>query len=322
MKVNSVETKRDISFKSIYTNRAVKKGLELASSNGALFGATATVAFSALRPLSIMCTPKTDKENKKIAAAKSISSSLINFILMLCISVPLARSIQKIDENPKRYLKKETIKSLKEKNKELTNSNGYIFATQIFKLGIASLVAIPKAIMTASGIPYIVDKISDKKNNNNELCFKGRITDSTAKSIGHIFDKKGVQKFVNKFKDSNFPMHINAITDSIATLVFINQAQNSKQIEEKRKKVLIYNSSISTALSIAGGYTIDRALDKPTKKFIEKYKKINSTDKNLAKQVQGIKIAKPFLILGTIYYLLIPLLSTFLADRAGKNKEF
>ena len=62
MKVNS---KRDISFKSIYTSGAVKKGLELASSNGALFGASATVAFSALRPLSIMCTPKADKENKK-----------------------------------------------------------------------------------------------------------------------------------------------------------------------------------------------------------------------------------------------------------------
>ena len=102
MKVNynSNKLQRDISFKNIYTNKAVKKGLELASSNGALFGASATVAFSAIRPFTIMCTPKTDKENRKIAAAKSITSSLINFALMFCVSVPLAKSIQKIDKTP------------------------------------------------------------------------------------------------------------------------------------------------------------------------------------------------------------------------------
>ena len=109
-----IDNNRDISFKSIYTNKAVKKGLELASSNGALFGASATVAFSAIRPLSIMCTPKTDKDNKKIAAAKSITSSLINFLLMLGVSIPLAKSISKIDKNPQTYLKQETISKLKE----------------------------------------------------------------------------------------------------------------------------------------------------------------------------------------------------------------
>ena len=113
-------------------------------------------------------------------------------------------------------------------------------------------------------------------------------------------------------------MHINAITDTIATSVFISQANNSKKIENERKKALIYNAGISTVLSIAGGYTIDKLLDKPTERFIEKYKTINKHDKNLSKQVQGIKIAKPFLILGTIYYILIPLISTFMADRAEK----
>ena len=62
MKVNS---QNDIVFKNVYTSRVVKKGLEFASSNGALFGASATVAFSAIRPLSIMCTPKTDVETGK-----------------------------------------------------------------------------------------------------------------------------------------------------------------------------------------------------------------------------------------------------------------
>ena len=316
MKVNK---NRDISFKSIYTNRAVKKGLELASSNGALFGASATVAFSALRPLSIMCTPKTDKENRKIAAAKSVTSSLINFGLMLAFSVPLAASIKKIDNNPQKYLKKDTIKILKEKGKELTDSKGYVFGTQLFKLGIASLVAIPKAIMTASGLPYIVNAFSSKKEENKNISFRG-LTDKTARGIGKALNNKKMINFADRFKDSNFPMHITAITDTIATMAFIQQANSSKKIEESRKKTLIYNAGISTGLSIAGGYTIDKLLDKPTNKFIEKYKKANKSDKNLAKQVQGIKIAKPFLILGTIYYILIPFISTFLAEKADSNK--
>lgn len=316
MKVNS---KRDISFKSIYTSKTVKKGLELASSNGALFGASATVAFSTLRPFTIMCTPKTDKENRKIAAAKSITSSLINFALMLCVSIPLAKSIQKIDKTPEKYLKEETINTLKESGKELTNSKGYIFATQLFKLGIASFVAIPKAFMTASGIPYIVNALSsNKKQKDKNISFKGNPKNNMAKGIGSILNKKGMREFADKFKESNFPMHINAITDTIATLVFMHQAQSNKKIEEKRKKALIYNAGISTGLSIAGGYTIDKILDKPTENFIQKFKDLNKNDKNLEKQIQGIKIAKPFLILGTIYYILIPIISTFIADRAEK----
>lgn len=311
---------RDISFKSIYTNSAVKKGLELASSNGALFGASATVAFSALRPLSIMCTPKTDKENRKIAAAKSVTSSLINFGLMLAVSLPLAKAIKKMDEKPLKYLKKETIKELKSGDKELTESKGYIFATQFFKLGIASVVAIPKAIMTASGIPYIVDSFSPKKNKNKDVSFHG-LSDKTAKGIGNTLNKNWMKKFTERYKDSNFPMHITALTDTISTIVFIQQAKKNKKIEETRKKALLYNAAISTGLSIAGGYTIDKLLDKPTENFIEKYKKINSGDKNLTKQIQGIRIAKPFLILGTIYYIFIPLISTFLAERADKNRK-
>ena len=320
MKVNNrVEYIRDISFKSVYTNKAVKKGLELAASNGALFGASATVAFSALRPMSIMCTPKTDLENRKIAAAKSITSSLINFVLMLGISIPLAASISKIDKSPGIYLKTETVNKLKESGKELTDSKGYIFATQLFKLGIASIVAIPKAIMTASWMPYIVGAMSINRKEDKNISFKG-LTDKTANSIGNILNNKKMIKFSEKFKNSNFPMHINAITDTIATLTFMEQANRSKSIDSARKNALIYNAGISTALSIAGGYTIDKLLENPVEKFIEKYKKINKNEKNLSKQVQGIKIAKPFLILGTIYYILIPLVSTFLAEKANNSK--
>ena len=304
MKVNS---KRDISFKSVYTNKAVKKGLEFASSNGALFGASTALTFSVVRPVSILLTPKTEKENRIIAAAKSITSSGINFLLMLGVSLPLAASIKKIDKNPQKYLNKETITKLQDKGKTLTESKGYTFATQLYKLGIASLVAIPKAVITAAGMPYVVDALSSKKEKNKNISFKG-VTDKTGKLIGKSINNKGMLNFIDKFKDTNFPMHITAITDTIATLAFIHQAKKNKKLEENRKQTLINNALISTVLSIIGGYTIDKLLDKPTEKFIKKYSIINKNEKNLSKQIQGIKIVKPFLILGTIYYILIPLI--------------
>lgn len=319
MKVNS---QGDIPFKSVYTNRFIKKGLEFASSNGALFGATATVAFSAFRPVSILLTPNTEKENRKIAAAKSITSSIINFLLMLCISVPLAKSIKKIDENPTKYLKQESIKILKNNSDNLINSKGYEFATQLFKLGIAAVIAAPKAIMTAKGLPYIVDTMNRENDGKKTKypVFKGTVTEAASTGIGKIINNKKILKFIDKFKDTNFPMHITAITDTVATLVFMHQAANNNKIDEKRKNTLICNSGISTALCITGGYTVDKMIEKPVEKFINKYKIINKNDKNLSKQIQGIKIAKPFLILGTIYYIFIPLISTFLAERADVTK--
>lgn len=63
MKVNS---NRDISFKSIYTNKALKKGLEFAAQDGAMFSATTILALSMLaRPAAIALAPHTDKEKQK-----------------------------------------------------------------------------------------------------------------------------------------------------------------------------------------------------------------------------------------------------------------
>ena len=85
--------------------------------------------------------------------------------------------------------------------------------------------------------------------------------------------------------------------------------------------MLIHNAAISTALSIVSGYTVDKLLDKPTEKFIEKLKEANKNSPKLDKYVEGVKIAKPILILGGIYYIIIPIISTFLADRMEKNER-
>ena len=225
--------------------------------------------------------------------------------------------IKKIDKNPSKYLAKDTISNLKEPHKSLVNSKPYILATQIFKLGSGLIAAAPKAMITATGVPYIMNTVFPQKQNNPT--FKGK-NDKVVREIGHIIDNKKIQDFSKKYQNSNFPMHITALTDILTTGIFVQQTYKNQKIDNNRKKTLAYNAEISTGLSLISAYTVDKALSKPTERFIEKFSKLNKGQPNLEKQIEGIKIAKPILILAGIYYTAIPLLSTFIADRVGIRK--
>lgn len=315
MKVNS--NNRDISFQGFYDSKVLKKGLELASDNGALFAATTTLTLSlGVRPTVILATPNTDKENKKMAFTKSVASSFTGFLLMLVLSKPLSKSIKNIDKNPELYLKKETCENLKETGKKLTDSKAYSLATQMFKLGLGLLASIPKAILTTATIPYVMNTVfpkNDATKKGNNPSFKGK--NSLSNGIGKILDNKKVQEFSKKYKDTNFPMHIIACTDILSTGAFIHEINKSKKIEDATKPALCYNALISTVACIISGYGIDKLTNKPTQKFIEKFKQANRHDPKLNKYMEGIKIAKPIAILGLVYYLIIPFISTYLADR-------
>lgn len=305
----------------IYNNKLFKKGLEFAADNGALFVATTSLVLSTIaRPIAIMATPNTDKENRKYAAAKSLASSAVGYGLMLCASLPLAKSIKKIDENPAKYLKSETIKSLKSGEKVLTKSKKYNFATQLFKLGLGFVIAVPKSIMTCALIPSFMTNVFGKKEKNVQKNSQPTFTGLT-KTIGKIIDTKPVKKMADKFSNTNFQQHIISMTDALATGTFIIQTSKSNRIEENRKKALMYNAGISTGLCITGGYVINSLTKKSTDKFIKNFREANKNSPKLEKYIEGIKIAKPALILGSLYYIAIPLVSTFLADKFDSNSN-
>ncbi len=51
------------------------------------------------------------------------------------------------------------------------------------------------------------------------------------------------------------------------------------------------------------------------------FKEANKNSPKLDKYVEGIRIAKPTLLMGGIYYCVIPLVSTFFAERIGKRNK-
>ena len=327
---------------SIYKSKIVKKGLEFAADKGALFGAGASFAFSTVaRPIAIYSTPKTEKENRELACAKSFASSVVGLGIMTAVSLPISNSVKKIDSEPEKYLKPNTIERLKGGAKKLTDGKSYKFATQLFKLGIGAVGAIPKALVVGALIPPImaltfknknkdIGAVEQQKNNTikakKSLNFTGNMKlpkEPLTKGIAKILNKESVQNFAEKYKDTNYAMHITAATDLVATGAFIGQTKKSKKIDNERKNTLIYNSAISTGLSIGTTYAIDKGTKKSTDRFIERFKEVNKESPKLDKYVEGIKIAKPLLILGAVYYCVIPFVSTFFAERIdniGKKK--
>ena len=55
--------------------------------------------------------------------------------------------------------------------------------------------------------------------------------------------------------------------------------------------------------------------------FVEKFKKINATNPKVEKYIEGINILRPALIFAGIYYGILPLFSTFMAEKVDKYIE-
>ena len=326
MKVNSID-KNSISFNGFYNSKELKKVLCFAEDNGALFASATALALSAvLKPPSILATPDTDKLNKKIACAKSITSTIMELIITLAVSIPVVRAVSKINKKPQKYLKQETIENLKNGADKLQDSNAYKLANQMFKLGIGIAIAAPKAILNVLGMPYVLDylfgeKYDFSKKKDDKLIFRGKNSDKLVSIISKTINNKFVQEFSKKNAESNFPMHISAIKDTLTTSIFVLGLNKSNKIENDRKPPLIYNSLISTGLSIITGYALDSITQKPAEKFIKRLESANKNDSNLQKYIDGFKIAKPIVILGLVYYGVIPMISTFMGERISKLKD-
>lgn len=336
MKLQALGTK-------ILTNKNVLKGLEKVSEHGSSFGAVTALAMSlTVRPLSIMATPDTEKENKQYAAANSICSGLVKFAMVEALALPLEIAIKKIDKTPEKFLNPESMKNLLGNSKNTALSKSYKLLTQTMKLSVGFITAIPKSMLTIALIPIIMDKVFKNKSDNPKISdapnfakteparfsgvdktpfFTGGISDKFVKGVADVIDLKPLQKFAIRFQDSDKDVakHISAGTDVLLTAATVHQTQKSDGIKENRKKALIYNNVISTAVTVAGGYLVDGVMRKPNEKFIEKFKNLNSGYANISKCVEGLNIIRPAIIFAAIYYGVLPIFSTYISEKIDKH---
>ena len=354
MKIESIKNTKT-NFKGGLNSKLLLNGLEFTAKNGALVSAATMFGLSTVcRPLSILAAPKADKKDKQYACAKSLASSAVGLGLAAAITTPVAKAVEKIDKNPEKFLNSDTLKNLSNGAKNVTKSGAYKFSTQLFKLGSGILTSYPKAALTTMFVPAFMTAVFNKtkksqnsenvlKNSNNaNLSFKGvnsnfgrnfiegkfnglssfrdKFSDKLAEKFAGVINKPSVQEFAKKHSDSNFAQHIFCATDAITTGFTLREISKSKRINNENKKELMLNSGIACGLSIGASYLADKLTEKPTQKFIEKFKEANKNSPKLDRYVEGIKIAKPIAVLGGLYYIAIPFVSTILADKFNSDE--
>ncbi len=329
MKITKTDNS-NTAFGSFYNNKFLLKGLKYASENGTIVAAGTTFFFSSIvRPAAILLTPDTSAKNRHYASAKSIASSFLDAGLSAAIFYPVSRAVDNITKAPKDYLKPETIKNLQRSSKTLDEAPAYNFIKQITKLSPEFLAILPKAIITAALIvpatKLLFNKNNKKKEAQNENCPKavsfkgGGISARLSKTLAGVIDSEDVQKIALKRKDSNFFQHALNLKDVLVTACFAGFTALNKKMDKENKDALIYNAALSTALCVGGGYLLNNMLKGPAKKFEDNFIKANAADPNLYKYLNGMKVAKPIIILSSLYYILIPMISIFCADKMAKG---
>lgn len=332
MKINN-QNKHNMSFKgSFYNNKNLLKCLEFAAEKGAIVAAGTTLACSTvIRPVAILLTPHSSKEDKQYACAKSVASGFLNAVLTGFIFIPVSRVIDNISKKPDEYLKYSTINNLQQSAKTLDEASSYNFIKQIAKMSPELFAVLPKALITAALIVPITKFIFNRKSKENKHVEQKQISSSTpsfkglnsklSKRIVGIMENKRIQKAAVKYKDTNFIQHALNLKDIYATACFSAITAFNPKMKKENKSKLIYNTAISTALTIVGGYFVDKIIQKPVKRFTDNFIKANKDNPNLYKYLNGIKILKPIVILSSLYYVVIPMLSTFWAEKIAKNNN-
>ena len=335
MKINQIslsEQNNKTSFTSHSIEKPVLGTLEKISDHGASFVLAASfVGASVIRPLAISLTPKTDTENKKYASAQSLSSALMKLLVAEVVALPVENAIKKIDENPQKYMNKKTVENF------FNDKKSYKFLTQTIKQAANLLSAVPKSCLTVTLIPFVMDKVflrskkPEKKQDFNPLVFKnskefkafdkisftGKLENILPEGISKIINNESVQNFSRKNSKNanNIARNFTILSDITLMSMGIFQTKKSKKIKEERKKPLIYNNLFSTLASIFAGFGLDNIVQKTTRNAVENFKTLHKNNPKLDKYIEGINIARPTIIFALIYYGILPVITTYLADK-------
>lgn len=126
----------------------------------------------------------------------------------------------------------------------------------------------------------------------NNIAFKAnwskiameKSTDALAYGFGKLASLKQMQNLVNWLKNKNYQEHLAAFVGCTLSGFYMRDTARSKTIEKDQKMPLIVNQGAVCALSTAGGYTVNRYLNKKLNGLTETFHISQIKDKELQKE--------------------------------------
>ena len=319
MKISSIDKNN---FKGALNNKLILKGLETVANHSATFCASTSLLMSlTLRPLVIKNTPNVEKDNKKYSIANSFSSGIVKFLTTEAIVYPIEKAALNIEKNKDKFLNKESLGFFN------NNPKHFGFLSQLLKQGASTLSSIPKSFLSVCLIPVVFDKLlSDNKKQNTikpKLSFKGKVCNLLSSKISNYFNNEKIQNFANNNiqNSKNITRDLLIVNDVLLTALGAFNIKRNKKIKEKNKNNLIYNNVLSTSFSVVSSFILDKAVQKNSGNFIEKFKEVNKTNPKLNKYLQGINILRPTVIFAFVYYGILPFVSNFLAQKISNTEN-
>lgn len=173
--INSITTAAEV-FPAVekphkfYQNKIIQKSLLIAEKNNVAFSASFALLLTCIfRPASIMMLPggKKNNDDKKYAAAHSIASGFIGYVVAAAVSNPIADALKNVLDDPSKYIKnKDRATYLEASIKANRAANTWISRS------VDIAMAVPKALITIALIPIILKYIfgwEKQKHFNNQV---------------------------------------------------------------------------------------------------------------------------------------------------------
>ena len=137
------------------------------------------------------------------------------------------------------------------------------------------------------------------------------IAEGMARGFGLLINATPMQKFISAVQNSkNGMMHLISSVSIMLTISTMNKIRKSEKIEEEQKLPLQLSEALTTAVTVTGGYTADKYLDKYHQKFVDTFNHVNKdlVAKNPEAWKSGLNLSKKLLITGFLYRYLGPVL--------------
>jgi len=197
---------------------------------------------------------------------------------------------------------------------KIDNNSHYSDLISENNIGFSGKPPEPKSKFCKPIVKFFQPVIKPIKNGVDKLT--GKLADGLAILLN---SERFKNTFIKINETKKMVQHITCLTSLVLSGFYIKQTLQNDQMEKRQKNTLAVNQAIVALFSAVASYKLDNKISAKTDKFINKFIAANATNDKIGKYVDGIKSAQSFIVFGTVYRFIAPVLLTPIANHIGNK---